>query len=125
MRRLKIIVFTALIAFSAMAGWQAGYCYFANLQFQDDLHDIAAQLGTRVGYNGPVSDDDLRAQVMRKAEEYHIVLEDQQVTVRTSGAGFATTAYLAADYHVPVTVPGARFDMHFTPSSTKKAFSSN
>lgn len=122
MRRIRLILGTAVVVLAAMAGWQAGSSYLASLELQDDMHDLASQLAPHIGYSAPTSDDDLRAAILHKAQQYNIDLQPRQVTVQRSGSGYASTVYLAADYRVPVHVPGVSFTLHFTPSSAKTAF---
>ncbi len=119
MRRIKTILVIAVLVLGAMAGWQVGSGELANLQLQEDLHDLASQAGIRYGYVAPKSDADFREDVMRKAREHDIVLQLSQVTVHRTGSGNTSTMYLAADYVVPVKLPGYSFSLHFTPSSTK------
>lgn len=122
MRRINIIVVLAVLAFAAVAGWQVGSCELANLQLQEDLHDLASGTSARYGYTAPRSADAFRDVVIDKAREHGIELEGSQVTVQQSGEGLNTTTYLAADYSVPVNLARFSFVLHFTPSSTKKAF---
>jgi hypothetical protein len=120
MRRIKTIVVTAALALAIVAGWRVGSDEVANLQLQDDLQDLVSP--NYIRYAPPRSDDDLRAAVIRKAKELGIQLTPDQVTVRHRDPGVTPALYLAADYRVPVNLPGFSFTMHFTPSSTKDAF---
>ncbi len=120
LRKLSLIVLTALLAVAALGGWKAGLSQVENMQFQDDLHDLAGQVGIGATYKSPRSDDDFRDAVIRKAQEHGIDLNADQVTVRRDGSGMAATMYLAADYTVAVKVPGRMFYLHFTPSSAKQ-----
>ncbi|MGB9104075.1 MAG: hypothetical protein WCC59_04890 [Terriglobales bacterium] len=122
MRRIKIIVVTAVLALAVVAGWRVGSCELANTRLQEDMHDLASQAGTHIGYIPPRSDDDFRDAVIRKAIEHDIKLEPYQVTVQRTDSGMTSTIYLAADYRVPVNLLWLSFLLHFTPSSAKKAF---
>jgi hypothetical protein len=119
MRKLKLILGLAVLAFAIVAGWQIGSCQMANLQLRDDLRNLAAQAGARIGLLSPSSDEELRSAVIREAKKYDIQLEPGQVTVQRTGTGEAPIIYLAADYEVPVTLLGYSFSLHFTPSSAK------
>lgn len=89
-----------------------------NYSFQDDLRNIAM-----VGASNPhQSDEDLLAQVMKKAQEHAIQLTPEQVTVQRVTTPGAPAVYLAADYSIPVSLPGYSFNLHFTPSSGNKGF---
>ncbi len=116
MRRIKIILVLAVLAFAILGGWRVGSTEVANMEFQEDLHDLASQHSFRFGNTPPKSEDELREDVIRKAREYDINLTPEQVTVRTS------PTFLAADYSVPVNLPRVSFTLHFTPSSDKSTF---
>lgn len=119
MQRIKFIVITALLALVVLVGWRVGSCELANLQLQDDMHDLASQAAAHIGFSVPRSDDDFRDSVIRKAKEHGIALEPNQVTVQRAGSGMTSTVYLAADYRAPVNLLAFSFLLHFTPSSAK------
>lgn len=119
-RRFSIILGLAAVAVAVFAGYQIGACELANLQLQDDMQDLASQLGTRIGYSQLSSDDDLRNAVIRKAKAHDIELEPKQVEVRHMGSAETSTVYLAADYTVPINFHGFAFTLHFTPATGKK-----
>ncbi len=87
-----------------------------NYSFQDDLRNVA-MLG---GANPHTTDQQLLDDVMKKAQERGITLTADQVTVQRIGTPGAPAVYVAADYSVPVSLPGYSFTMHFTPSSGNK-----
>lgn len=122
MRRIKIIVVIAVLVLAVVAGWQIGSCELANIQLQEDLRDLASPAVTRYGYPSARSDDDFRDAVIHKAKEHDIKLQPNQVTVERRGSGIDSTVYLAAEYSVPVNLRWYSFTLHFTPSSTKRAF---
>ena len=121
MGKPKIILGLAVLGLAVIAGWRITSCELANLELQSDLRDFAAQVGARIGLDAPRTDEDLRAAVIRKAKEYEIQLEPEQVTVQRTGTGNASVVYLAVDYKVRVNLFGYSFTLHFTPSSMKKA----
>jgi len=99
------------------------YCAFqiippelTNYSFQDDLRNIA-MLG---GANPHQTDQDLLESVVKKAQERGITLAPEQVTVLRIGTPGAPAVYVAADYKVPVSLPGYDLVLHFTPSSGNK-----
>ena len=108
------------LGIAVTAGYQIGACELANIELQDDMQDMAAQLGTRVGYSPYKNDNDLRNAVIGKAERYGIELEPNQVTVEHMGSEYTSTVYLAADYKTLIHVPGYSFVMHFTPATGKR-----
>lgn len=108
----------ALIGFLAIVGLI--YCGFqvippelANYSFQDDLHNIAMVGGS----NPHMTDQELIDSIIKKAQEHQLTLTPEQVTVQRIGTPGAPAVYVAADYSVPVSLPGYSFTMHFTPSS--------
>lgn len=89
-----------------------------NYSFQDDLRQVAVVGGA----NPHTSDDDLRNSILSKAKEHDITLTPEQVTVTRLNTPGAPSVYVAADYTVPVSLPGYDFTLHFTPSSGNKGF---
>lgn len=120
MRRITIILGIAVLILTVPAGWQIGACELANMNLQEEMHDLASQVGTHIGFSAPTSDEDVGLAIIRKAKEHGIELTPAQVTVRRTNSGETSTLYLAADYTVPVNVAFFSFNMHFTPSSDKK-----
>jgi hypothetical protein len=108
-----------LLASIVLVGWRVGTREVANIELQDDMKDLASQLGSRIGYDSQKSEEELRDSVIRKAEEHGIDLKPNQVTVRRTGSGKSSTIYVAADYSEPINIPffpSAPFSLHFTPS---------
>ena len=108
----------ALIGFLVIVGLI--YCGFqiippelTNYSFQDDLRNIA-MVG---GANPHQTDQDLIDAVMKKAREHDITLAPEQVTIQRIGTPGSPAVYVAADYSIPVSLPGYSFTLHFTPSS--------
>lgn len=122
MSRLKIILAIAIFAVIVSAGWRIGSSELANVELQDDMRDMAAQMGAHIGFSPPSSDEELVRKVIRKAHEHDIELTPDEVTVRRTGTNEYTTLYLAADYKVHVNVAWLSYTLHFTPSSEKKVF---
>ena len=101
------------------------YCGFqiippelTNYSFNDDLHNIAMVGGS----NPHETDQQLLEAVMKKAQEHEIPLTPEHITVQRIGTPGSPAVYLAADYSVPVSLPGYSFTLHFTPSSGNKGF---
>lgn len=84
-----------------------------NYSFQDDLRNIAMTGGA----NPHTTDQELMETIIRKAQEHQITLAPEQVTVQRIGSPGAPAVYVAADYSVPVNLPGYSFTLHFNPSS--------
>jgi len=98
--------------------WQIVPPELANYSFQDDLHEIA-MMGSA---NPHTTDQQVVDAVIKKAEEHQIPLAPEQVTVQRVGTTGAPAVYVAADYSVPVSLPGYSFNLHFSPSSGNKGF---
>jgi len=84
-----------------------------NYSFQDDLRDIA-MVG---GANPHETDQELLTSVLKKASDHQITLAPEQVTIQRIGTPGMPAVYVAADYSVPVSLPGYSFSLHFTPNS--------
>ncbi|MGC2448283.1 MAG: hypothetical protein WA477_11610 [Candidatus Sulfotelmatobacter sp.] len=95
------------------AGFQIIPPELTNYSFQDDLRNIA-MVG---GANPHETDQELIDSIVKKAREHQITLAPEQVTVQRIGTPGAPAVYVAADYNVPVSLPGYSFSLHFTPSS--------
>ena len=101
------------------------YCLFqvappalANYSFQDDLKAVAMMGGS----NPHTTDQELIDQVVKKALDHQITLAPEAVTVQRIGTPGSPAVYVAADYSVPVDLPGYSFTLHFNPSSGNKGF---
>jgi hypothetical protein len=118
MGTVKAVVGFVLIVGLVYAGFQVAPVEMADYSFQDDLRQIAVAGGS----NPTKTDDDLRNSVISKAREHEIQLLPTQVTVQRIGTPGSPAVYVAADYSVPVNLPGYSFDIHFTPSSGNRGF---
>jgi hypothetical protein len=99
-----------------VACFQVGPPIMANYSFQDDLRNVSLMDGA----NFQKTDEDVRNDVMRKVKEQNLPIEPKQVTVQRINTPGMSALYVAADYSVPINLPGYSFDMHFTPTSGNK-----
>lgn len=118
MGTIKAVIGIVLIAAVIYTAFQIVPPELSNYSFQDDLRTIAMTNGA----NPHTPDQVLIETVLKKAEEHQIPLAPEQVTIQRIGSVGAPAVYLAADYSVPVTLPGYQFNLHFTPSSGNKGF---
>ena len=118
MGTLKAITGILAIVAAIYALFQIVPPELANYSFQDDLKNVA-MLG---GSNPHTTDQELIDQVVKKAQDHQITLAPEAVTVQRIGTPGAPAVYVAADYSVPVSLPGYSFTLHFTPSSGNKGF---
>ncbi len=116
MGTVKAIVGFLAIIFVIYAGFQVVPPELNNYSFQDDLRNIALTGGA----NPHETDQDLLDSALRKAREHGIALTPEQITVQRIGTPGAPAVYVAADYTVPISLPGYSFTLHFTPSSGNK-----
>jgi hypothetical protein len=118
MGTVKAIVGFLVILGAIYAGFQIIPPELSNYSFQDDLRTVAMAGGA----NPHETDQDLMDAVIKKAQEHQITLAPENVTVQRIGTPGVLAVYVAADYSVPVSLPGYSFSLHFTPSSGNKGF---
>jgi hypothetical protein len=118
MGTIKALIGVFVIVGVLYGAWQIIPPELANYSFQDDLREIA-MVG---GANPHQTDQQLAEAVMKKAQDHQIVLTPEQVTVQRIGSPGAPAVYVAADYSVPVSLPGYSFTLHFNPSSGNRGF---
>lgn len=115
----KVLAIAGLLFFLLVlsTAWQVASCEFANYGLNDDLHDVAAMGGSRLGLLPELSDDDLRSTVMQKAAGHDIHLRRDQVFVRRLGTKENPQIFLAARYQSRVKLPGFSIVFHFLATS--------
>jgi hypothetical protein len=118
MGTIKAFLGIVVIAGMIYCAWAIVPPELANYSFQDDLRQVA-MIG---GANPHQTDQELMDAVMKKAQEHQITLAPEQVTVQRIGSPGAPAVYVAADYSVPVALPGYSFSLHFNPSSGNRGF---
>jgi hypothetical protein len=118
-RKLTIGLAVAILVLAITIGWQVGASEVANVELQDDMHDMTSKLGTRIGFSAPKSDDDYRNEIIHRAEQHGIQLQPEEVTVEHHGSGESETITLAANYSVAVKIWRFSFLLHFAPKSAK------
>jgi hypothetical protein len=118
MGTFKAVIGFLVIIGAIYAGFQIIPPELTNYSFTDDLRN-EAMVG---GANPHTTDQELVNVVIKKAAEHQIVLKPENVTVQRIGTPGLNAVYLAADYSVPVNLPGYSFNLHFTPTSGNKGF---
>lgn len=118
MGAIKAIIGIVVMVACIYALFQVVPPELTNYSFQDDLRDVAMMGGSNVH----ITDQQLIDSVIKKAAEHQIELAPENVTVQRIGSPGSLGVYVAADYSVPVTLPGYSFVLHFTPSSGNKGF---
>jgi hypothetical protein len=89
--------------------------YLSDYQFRDWLKEEA----THDSYIAK-SEDDIRAAVLKKAQEYDIPLTAEGIHVTRSGNQFSGNVSIQAPYVVHVDLPGYPLDLHFDASTENK-----
>ena len=89
--------------------------YFENYQFQDAIKDEA----TRDSYASK-SEDDIRASVFKKAQDYDIPIAEDGIQVQHQGYSFSGTIIIHAPYVVHIDLPLYPMDLHFDASTENK-----
>src|SRR5690242_18305770 len=111
MRKLKALtgIMIVVSAFYICCNMIPPYLY--NYQLQDALDDIA-----RKNSYTSLSEDDIKKQVITKAESENIPLKEDQVTVTRGRDGVG----ISVKYHVHVDMVVHPVDLDFTASSINK-----
>jgi hypothetical protein len=109
--------FLAIIA-CVYAGFQIAPPEMTNYSFTDDLRSVALMGGS----NPHMTDQELVDMVIKKAHEQNITLTPEMVTVQRIGTPGSPAVYVAAEYSVPVSLPGYDLTLHFKPSSGNRGF---
>jgi hypothetical protein len=118
-RRIAIVLVIAVLVVATSLGWQVGAAEVANLSFQEDIRDLAAQAGAHIGYLAPKSDDDLTATIIQRAQKHDIALAPSQIVIERIDPGPNSTLYITAHYVVTVRLGTLSFKLHFAPTSER------
>ena len=117
MKTLKIILGLVVFAVVMSIGWQLAACELTNYELRDDLKDVAAMGGSRIGLLAQSSDNDLRDAVIRRAAQHDVHLAADQILVERSGTAENPTIFLAAKYRTRVVMPGVALILHLKATS--------
>jgi len=90
--------------------------YFENYQFQDAVKDKA----THSTY-APKSEDDIRAAIFKKAQEYDIPVRLEGIQVKREGSQFNGSIVIHVPYVVHIDFPGYPLDLNFDASTENKS----
>ena len=109
--KLRAIVALVVIVGGIYIGWNLLPPYFNKYQFQDDLDDIVR----KTTYT-PISDDDLKQIVIKKARDRDILLKENQVLLTRA----ANSVAISVHYSVHVDMIVHPVDLDFTVDSHNK-----
>ncbi|MGC2698109.1 MAG: DUF4845 domain-containing protein [Candidatus Angelobacter sp.] len=111
MGKLKALIGLVIVVGGFYVAWNMIPPYWNNYQLQDTLDDIAR----RNSYT-TYSDDDIKKQVISKAESDDIKLKEDQIVVSRTSAGLAISAH----YRIHVDMIVHPVDLDFTANSINK-----
>jgi hypothetical protein len=90
--------------------------YFENYQFTDAVKDEA----TRDTYAAK-SEDEIRQNVFKKAQDYDIPVSAEGIKVERQGSQYNGTVAIDVPYVVHIDFPGYPVDLHFDVSTANKS----
>jgi hypothetical protein len=115
MATLKVIFGIGVIVVVAFLGIKTVPVYFSNYQFEDFIKEEALH-----STYGNRSEDDIRAAVIKHAQDFDISLTPAQVHVSRTGINGNGSLTIEAEYSVPIELPGYSTTVDFHPSSKNK-----
>jgi Domain of unknown function (DUF4845) len=115
MARIKMLLGLFVIVGGMYTAFKVVPPYFNAYQFQDAIKDEA----THASY-APKSDDEIRDEVYKKAQELDIPIAKETIKVQKQGNSFSGTVIIHAAYVVHVDLPGYPLDLNFDASTENK-----
>jgi hypothetical protein len=119
MRKRILIIGLLVLIPTAVVGWQISSAELDNIEFHDDLRDIAAQMGANIGLDIPKTDDQVRDEVVTTAARHGIHLQPDQIKLRRITNRYSTRFDLAVDYTARVNLLLYSFNLRFNQTSAK------
>jgi hypothetical protein len=115
MGRIKLLLGIAVLGVLVVAGVQIIPPYFTNYQFEDAINTEAvnATYSTK-------TEDDVRAIVLKRAQEMDIPITSEQIKVHRVGGQGTGTLVIEANYTVHVNLPGYPMDLNFHAATKNK-----
>ena len=99
-------------------GWAVGAAEIANVNLQEEMRDLAAQVARRSDWWRRAGTT--MSAVAGKARAHGIALKPEQVTVNRTVLGENSQLHIAAHYTVSVNCWLFSLNLHFAPSSDKR-----
>lgn len=115
MNTLKMIFGLFVIVAGAYLGLKVIPPYFESYQFRDAVKDEA----THDTYL-PKSEAEIRASILKKAQDYDIPITEDEIQVQRSGPQGNGMVAVRAQYVVHVDLPGYPLDLHFDASTENR-----
>lgn len=98
MNKTALAASLVALALVGLIFWRVAACYIANAELQSDMRFISHQMGTTTGLSDPLTEDQLRDSVIKKAKEDGIELGPSQVSAEKIETLTTSTVNLAVDY---------------------------
>jgi hypothetical protein len=116
MGTIKMIFGIAVIVVGVYLGATLIPIYYSNYEFQDIIKTEA----TLETYTTK-PEADIQQAIYKKAQEYDIPLNKEQIKVQRRGNQGTGSLTIMAPYTVHVNLPGYPLDLHFDPSTENKS----
>jgi len=113
---LKLIFGVFLIVACVYLGAKVVPLFFSNYQFEDAIKTQAL-----MSTNNSDSDDTIRDQVYKKAQEFDVPLTKESIRVQRVGTQGSGSVSIEAPYTVHLDLPGYSTDLHFSPATRNKS----
>jgi hypothetical protein len=115
MSSIKMILGLLVIVASVVIGAKIIPPYFENYQFQDAIKNEA----TLDTYSSK-TENDIRTEVFRKAQDLDIPIKEEQIRVQRTGMQGRGLIIIQAPYVVHVDLPGYPMDLHFEANTENR-----
>ena len=115
MSTLKLVFGLFLVVAAAYVALKVVPPYFESYQFRDAVKDEA----THATYTTK-TDDEIRAGIYRRAQDYDIPITQDQIQVTRTGNIGTGMVIVRAEYVVHVDLPGYPLDLHFDASTENR-----
>ncbi len=109
MSRIKVLLFFLIVIGGVFVLYKLFPPYFAYFTFQDDLKNTVVRM-----QNSNTTDDEIKAAILKLAENHGLPVSEQQVHVARQGKSLS----VSVDYQIHVDFPGYPVDLQFNPSTT-------
>ena len=90
--------------------------YYGNYNFKDYVDDESR----RASYAQTTTEDSVRDEVFKKAQEYEIPVTKEDIKVTKGGGGGTAAVAISADYTVHLDLLVTSTDLHFSVASSNK-----
>jgi hypothetical protein len=111
MKTLKSLVGIGVVVAVFYVAFKLMPVYFNEYQFEDSLEQIARYSA----YQQNKTEDDIRNEVMKKAREFDIPIQSEQININRQG----TNLVISTEYNMHIDLPMHPLDLKFKPTSKK------